>query len=256
MDNNDYYKILGIKNDADTPTIKKAYKKLAIHYHPDRNQHDKNAAGKMAKLNEAYAVLSNPSKRRDYDLLRQQFGNGAANRFRQNHTYEDILKNSDIEKIFQEIADSFGIRGLNDLFKTGGIQGGGFFFFGTFGGSGQNPSVSGRDFPKKLFHEAGGNLLKNIFTNFLGSPDETMDVYESLEISEAKAREGGPYAYYYKKKNKKLIVKIPPKIHDGHKIRLKGLGIQNPRTGETGDLYLNIKTKAPLLSRIKNFLLK
>lgn len=256
MDNTDYYKILGIQQDTEPSEIKKAYKKLAIRYHPDRNKDDEKSAEKMSRINEAYAVLSNPDKKADYDRLRNRFGGEAAYRFRQDHTYEDILRNSDIEKVFQEISDSFGIRGLNELFKTNGIQGGGFFFFGTFGGDGKRKPSSAQAFPQKLFHEMGTRLFKNIMTNLIGTPDDGMDIYETLEISRKQAREGGPYAYYYKKMDKKLIVKIPPGITEGHKIRLKGLGLKHPDTEETGDLYLKIQMKEPLVSRMKNFFLK
>ncbi|MBF0258342.1 MAG: DnaJ domain-containing protein [Desulfamplus sp.] len=139
MQNQDYYKILVLDTSATPSEIKKAYKTLAIKYHPDRNPDDIHASEKMAALNEAYAVLSNPDKKREYDMLRDRFGEDAAGRFRQSNTYDDILRNSDIEKIFQEIAQSFGIRGLNDLFSNVNISGkstntgGGFFFFGTFG---------------------------------------------------------------------------------------------------------------------------
>lgn len=70
MSDKDYYKILGVGRDADVNTIKKAYRKLAMEYHPDRNKGDKEAEEKFKELSEAYAVLSDPQKRRQYD----QFG--------------------------------------------------------------------------------------------------------------------------------------------------------------------------------------
>ena len=64
----DYYKILGIEPNASTKDIKKAYRKLAFEYHPDRNQMNLTANEKMLEINEAYNILSDPVKRRDYDI--------------------------------------------------------------------------------------------------------------------------------------------------------------------------------------------
>ncbi|MDH3996466.1 MAG: DnaJ domain-containing protein, partial [Desulfobulbaceae bacterium] len=65
----DYYEVLGIKKDSSAQDIKKAYRKLAMKYHPDRNKGDKEAEEKFKKLSEAYAVLSDPEKRKEYDTF-------------------------------------------------------------------------------------------------------------------------------------------------------------------------------------------
>ncbi|MGD9733474.1 MAG: DnaJ domain-containing protein [Desulfamplus sp.] len=299
MQTQDYYKILELDKNASPSEIKRAYKNLAIKYHPDRNPDDKNASEKMAVLNEAYAVLSNPDKKREYDMLRDRFGEDAAGRFRQSNTYDDILRNSDLEKIFQEIADSFGIRGLNELFsnvninaKSGtfgsnGANGGGFFFFGTFG---QQMPHGGYNIYKdetvklkphqKIIRQIGGKIAKKVVDKVLNesmkklnisseqlrgfdsisrenSNINTMDIYDTIEISSSQAQKGGPYAYYNKRTDKKLIVKIPENIKNSDKIRLKGAGIENSVTGERGDLFLivNIKEeKGTILSKIKSFI--
>ena len=69
----DYYEVLGVDRNADEETIKRAYRKLAKKYHPDVNPGDKDAAEKFAEASEAYSVLSDPDKRRQYD----QFGHAA-----------------------------------------------------------------------------------------------------------------------------------------------------------------------------------
>ncbi|MBF0378575.1 MAG: DnaJ domain-containing protein [Desulfamplus sp.] len=291
MQTQDYYKILELDKNATQPEIKKAYKTLAIKYHPDRNPDDINASEKMAALNEAYAVLSNPEKKREYDILRERFGEDAAGRFRQSNSYDDILKNSDLEKIFQEIAEGFGIRGLNELFsnvnfniKSGSfsstdfsnraINGGGFFFFGTFG---QQPdggynNISNNESVKlkphqKVIREVGGKIVKkmvdklinegmkrlNVSKTDLMGYSEKMDIYDTITLSASHAKKGGPYAYYQQKNDKKLIVKIPENIKEGHKIRLKGAGVKNSETGEKGDLFLTVNIKDSLLSKITNF---
>ena len=287
LDTKDYYKILELDTRADAADIKKAYKKLAIKYHPDRNPDDPDASEKMALLNEAYAVISNPEKRREYDHLKERFGSGAAGRFRQSNSYEDILRHSDIEQIFQEIADSFGIRGLNELFKVGGgMNSGGFFFFGTFGPQAHQGKHHGHnrvhghsqgqgkfnahkkthlhDNPPKpqlrpyqtFLHEMGSKLLKNALNTLLKVPETDINIYDTITLSPSHARDGGPYAYYHRKKDKKLLVKIPSSIKDGHKIRLKDAGMEDELTGEKGSLFLTVKIKTDLLSKIKQFLLK
>jgi curved DNA-binding protein CbpA len=64
----DYYKVLGIAPSANTKELNEAYRKLAFLYHPDRNQNNPEATKKMQEINEAYAILSNPSKRKQYDI--------------------------------------------------------------------------------------------------------------------------------------------------------------------------------------------
>jgi DnaJ-class molecular chaperone len=84
MSPNDYYQTLEVDQKASSKQIKEAYRKLAFKYHPDRNSENPDTAEKMKKVNEAYAVLSDATKRREYDTLRQQFGSSAYSQFRQN----------------------------------------------------------------------------------------------------------------------------------------------------------------------------
>ncbi len=197
----DYYKTLQLDKSATPPEIKKAYKNLAIKYHPDRNPDDIHASEKMAQLNEAYAVLSNPDKKREYDMLRDRFGEDAAGRFRQSNSYDDILRNSDIEKIFQEIAESFGIRGLNELFsnvnidgKSGtfqNIHGGGFFFFGTFGQPQQGAfSVKQDELSKlkphqKIVREVGGKIAKKVINKLLNESMKQINISKEYKIDQS-----------------------------------------------------------------------
>ena len=88
---NDYYRILEIEPDASMRQIKKAYRKQALKYHPDRNNEDRGAAEKMKSVNEAYAVLSSPAKRRDYDLMKNGYGSSDYDQFGQYDNVEDIL---------------------------------------------------------------------------------------------------------------------------------------------------------------------
>ena len=140
----DYYQVLGIEKDAEADKIKDAYRKLALKYHPDRNNGDPESAEKMKSINEAYAVLSNPQKRGDYDLMRDRYGSSAYGQFRQNYSDQDIFRDSDINKIFEELARSFGLRGFEDIlndsyrkgsrtfeFRSNGMNGRGYVFTGN-----------------------------------------------------------------------------------------------------------------------------
>ncbi len=71
MDYKDYYKILGVPTDATPDQIKKAYRKLAVKYHPDKNQGNKSAEAKFKEINEAYQILSDPKKREEYNQIGQ-----------------------------------------------------------------------------------------------------------------------------------------------------------------------------------------
>jgi len=116
----DYYEVLGVKKDSSAQDIKKAYRKLAMKYHPDRNKGDKEAEEKFKKISEAYAVLSDPEKRKQYDT----FG---ASGFQQRYSQEDIFRGFDLGDILKE----FGLGGMGGSFRTSGGQGSPFeaFFF-------------------------------------------------------------------------------------------------------------------------------
>ena len=85
----DYYNILGITKNASAAEIKKAYRKLALKYHPDKTKGDKTLEDKFKKISEAYAVLSDPEKKNQYDTY------GSAD-FQQRFSQEDIFRNFDI----------------------------------------------------------------------------------------------------------------------------------------------------------------
>lgn len=258
MNQNDYYTTLGVEANADPKKIKEAYRRLAFEYHPDRNRDNEQAAAKMKAVNEAYAVLSNPQKRREYDSMRQRFGNDAAGRFRQNYSERDIFRDSDINQIFEEMARSFGLRGFDEIFKdfhqTGGrrfefkgpgFYGKGFFFFGGFGRGGGSALLDHiRKFSGLLMEKMG---LPQI-------PQKGADMEDAIVLSPTHAELGGPYAYFHKKLSKRLVVHVPAGIREGQKIRLTGMGKKGSGGGSSGDLYLKVHIKKPLLGRLKNFI--
>ena len=99
----DYYELLGVSRDASSDAIKKAYRKLAVKYHPDKNPGDKEAEEKFKEISHAYEVLSDPQKRSQYDQFGEsafQYGGGGFGGF---HDPFDI---------FREV---FGNGGLGDI---------------------------------------------------------------------------------------------------------------------------------------------
>lgn len=117
-DKRDYYEVLGVEKTATPDEIKKAYRKKAIQYHPDKNPGDKNAEEKFKEAAEAYAVLSDPQKRQQYD----QFGFNAPNMGGSGFSGGGMS----MEDIFSSFGDIFAGSGLGDLFGsfTGGSRGG------------------------------------------------------------------------------------------------------------------------------------
>src|SRR5271170_7014382 len=99
-----YYEVLGIGKTASAEQIKGAYRELAMKYHPDRNK-DKNAEEKFKEINEAYAVLSDPEKRKQYD----SFGPEG---FQKRYTEEDIFRNFNFEDIIREFQDNMFAGGM------------------------------------------------------------------------------------------------------------------------------------------------
>ena len=178
MNSKDYYTILGVSENATAEEIKKTYRKLAFQYHPDRNP---GSEEKMKDINEAYAVLSDPGKRREYDSLRQNYGFFARDRFKQAYTDQDIFRDSDIDHIFEELSRAFGLNRPEDIFSRNtfygkqyrtfefrgpGFSGRSFFFFGPM------PSAY-RDMMKESPNHAGqvsphrSSLSSKILMKFL-----------------------------------------------------------------------------------------
>jgi curved DNA-binding protein len=214
MSGKDYYKILGVSKSASGEEIKKAYRKLAMKYHPDRNKDDKVAEGKFKDVSEAYAVLSDKEKRQQYDMFGSE---GFQNKFSQ----EDIFRDFDFGSIFNEFG--FGGKGrsqggFGNIFGGMGgssFRGGGSPFGDPFGARGGRPRpVKGRD----IIYELSLTLD---------------DVLENSEKLIAYQGDGS--------KQEKISVKIPAGISSGKKLRLAGKGSPGMNGGPNGDLYIKIK---------------
>src|SRR5512138_404128 len=147
MPKRDFYEVLGVSRDVDAEEIKKAFRRLAVKYHPDKNPGDAAAEERFKEINEAYAVLSDPQKKAQYD----QFGSTG---FHERFSQEDIFRGFDAGDIFRD-------AGLgDDIFSR--IFGGGFQ---RGGGGGFNRRRRGEDFEMELkvtFQEAYAGCEKRV----------------------------------------------------------------------------------------------
>ena len=259
MEQKDYYQTLGVDKSSTPQQIKDAYRKLAFEYHPDKNKDNPQAAARMKEINESYAVLSDPQKRRQYDALRRTYGSSAYGQFRQNYSEQDIFKGSDIHQIFEELSKTFGFRGFHDIFRETygpvyksfefrrpGISGRISVSFSGWGGSRNRSQLRG---------PMGG--LRGLSMNSmmgLGTTRKGKDIQDMITISPELAKMGGKIRYFCRKNKKELIVKVPPGIRAGQQIRLRGMGGPGKGGGEPGNLYVRVRIRRPFAQKIKGFL--
>ena len=221
MEFKDYYKTLGLDKSASQDAIKKAYRKLAGKYHPDKNPGNKTSEDKFKELNEANEVLGDPGKRKRYDELGMAWnqpegapgggfdwsdfararGAGPGGR-----TYSRGNRGEDMGDIFggAEGAGGEGMGGFSDFFET------------FFGGQGPRARRSGMRMPRR-------------------GEDYQADVEITLEEAYQGARK------VIELNGKKLRLQFKPGIHDGKVIKLAGKGGQGADGGPDGDFYLRIR---------------
>ena len=263
MDKKDYYEVLGLSKGASDEEIKRAFRKLAKQYHPDVNK-EPGAEEKFKEIGEAYAVLSDPQKKAQYDQFgHAAFANGAGGQGFGGFNAEDI----DLSSIFE------------DLF--GSSFGGGF---GGFGGSSRrntNRPTKGRDSLVKLnltFDEAVFGCKKTINIdlnetcdkcNGKGGFEETtcstcggsgrvISQQQSLFgiiQSQTTCRDCGGSGSTFKKvcnecsgnghvrKNKEIVVTVPEGVDNGYQLRISGKGEAGKNGGPNGDIYIEFSVK-------------
>jgi curved DNA-binding protein len=218
MEFKDYYKILGVDKGADADAIKKAYRKLAGKYHPDKNPGNKAAEERFKEVNEANEVLSDPQKRKQYDQLGARwndpgFQNGYGGGFggreaagagggrRRSRTFSE-----------EDLGEMFGGGGtFSDFFET--------YFGGAGMGGGAGPGM-GRQ---------GG-----AWTGAQPGADYQADVEITLEEAYSGAKK------IFEINGRKLRLAFKPGIADGRVIRMEGKGGRGANGGPDGDLHLRI----------------
>ena len=275
----DYYSVLGIQKGSSDDEIKKAYRKLAMKYHPDRNEGDTKAESKFKDISEAYAVLSDKKKRREYD----QFGSEG---FHQKFSQEDIFRDFDVNDILRGFG--FGSNTGNPFQGRGGFPGGGNPF------QRPNPqSVKPPTLIKELsigFEEAALGAQRNISISRNGVLEETsikipsgitngkiLRLQGKGHLSPDGKQQGDlhlkvrvlPHPLFRRDGQNVLIdseikltdallgttievqtlngiksVKIPPGIQSNSKLRLKEVGIKSS-SGKQGDQLVNVKIAIP-----------
>ncbi len=226
----DYYQLLGIDKQATTEEIKKAYRKLALKWHPDKNPNNKaQAEEKFKKISEAYAVLSDQEKRNQYDMY------GSADQFRQKYSQEDIFRNFD----------------LNDLLRG--------FGFDLGGSGGRTRAGSGSGTRRRGTSQQGFDPFADLFggggQSYGHMPQHGQDLQYNLSISLEESVTGAEKKLALQREDHvdEINVKIPAGISTGKKLRLMGKGGHGYDGGPAGDLYLNITILPhPLFARDGN----
>jgi curved DNA-binding protein len=201
MDFKDYYKILGVEKSASVDEIKKAYRKLALKYHPDKNPNNKASEDKFKEINEANEVLSDPEKKKKYDELGANF-----NQYRQQGSREDSFDWS--------------------KWTAGNQRGSGSF-------SGEEAFGSESEFSNFFESVFGGGFNKRGSTKMKGQ-----DYKAEIEVSLEDAYHGA--SSRIEVNGKTLQMKLKPGIKNGQVLRIKEKGGPGRNGGVKGDIYLTL----------------
>jgi len=260
----DYYRILGVNEDAGSDEIKKAFRRLAFEHHPDRNPgHEAEAAERFKEINEAYGVLSDPVKRREYDAWRKAgfvgAGGYAPGQGGFQYSQEDILRSffsnpavmQDLARMFAQGGLRFDSDFLNQTFFSGRAFvinfGPGGFVFNSFGGTAPGAKAGAAPLRKPGLGERmlGGALrflMRRIFPGAALTRTADLNLYQQVTVSSTEAASGCEKMVEYDRggKRTRLMVKVPPGITDGMRVRLRGMGLPgNP----PGDLYVQVRVR-------------
>jgi curved DNA-binding protein len=285
MEYRDYYKDLGVERNASAEEVKRAYRKLAMKYHPDRNPGNKQAEERFKEINEAYQVLSDPQKRARYDQLGQSYSQWRQNGTPGDFNWGDWTASSgaspvDLDDLFGEgvFSDFFrsifgGMGGVNRATRPRGaqsfLQPVGISLREAYAGTTRQLQIGSRRIEVKI--PAGARTGTKIR---VPAPDGSGEVYLALEVAEDplferdgndlhtrvsvdvfKAMLGGEVEV--KTLSGKVLLTIPPGTQPEQVFRLAGRGMPQLKRAEVkGDLYVRVKVQIPkqLTARQKSLL--
>lgn len=259
MSKRDYYEILGVTKNASADEIKKAYRKLAMQYHPDRNPGNKEAEAKFKEATEAYEILKDDQKKGAYDQYgHQAFAQGGGHGGGQGHGFDGF----DFNDIFSNFSDIFGDFGGNrQTKKRSAAQRGSDIRYNleisleeafrgtvekitftipssceTCKGSGSQAGEGSTDCGTckghgKVRAQQGFFIVERTCTTCAGTGQIIKNPCKTCR-GEGRV-----------KKEKTLSVKIPAGVEEGNRIRLAGEGEAGSRGGQAGDLYVYISIR-------------
>jgi curved DNA-binding protein len=211
----DYYQTLGVGKTADADEIKKAYRKLARKYHPDVSK-EKDAGARMAEINEARDVLSDPEKRAAYDTLGSRYQAG-----------QEFTPPPDWDAGFE--FSGRGAPGGRAGFSTGDGADFSDFFSSIFGNAGRAGRRTGGQAPQMRGEDHHAKVVIDLADAYHGST-------RAITLRAARLDDSGQVV----NEERTLSVKIPKGVRGGQHIRLAGQGVTGYGGGEAGDLFLEI----------------
>ncbi len=254
-----YYEILGVDRNCDEQELRKRYRKLAMKYHPDHNPDDPAAQERFKEIAEAYGVLSDAQKRKQYDRFLAYGGtdfrgtNGFS--YSQQEIFRDLFNDPQFQQMFRSILDEFQKAGLrsNPTFVKksffdgkGGVFLGGLFLFGSLAGKVATAKIKEKlPEPDSIMRSLGQKVGK--FLGYGGTREELAseevesgDLVYTLELTAEEMKFGKivKIAVPGNKTGESLKVTIPPNSHVGQKLRLRGKG-RLTKAGR-GHLYLEL----------------
>ncbi len=271
----DYYGILRIPVNAQDAEIKKAYRKLALENHPDHHPDDPESENRFKEITEAYGVLIDPDKRRQYDRFRVAYRSGRATGsdgfdYSQQDIFEELFRKGFSREMFEELNREFsrsGVRSGKPFFAA-------ILFGGALGGLGRIlgmiPGPIGKiGYGLKVAQMVGSSILafqqmrkdqnpdgnaeenngqtasqmQDVFAKAVGAGNP-LDLNFSITLSAAEALAGSRKKISYKAgaENEQLVVRIPPQFPDGGKLRIREKGYK--RQDKRGDLILTVNIES------------
>ncbi len=272
----DYYSMLGVKSNDGEKEIKSAFRRLAMKYHPDHANGDKFSEERFKEISEAYAVLTDPVRRSEYDRGRS-FAPRSRNRsagtngpsFAQEDIFQDFFNRSQQNQFMRELMKEFQRRGMRadpTFFNQVFFGGRGVFMGGATFQNGARTRVNPgarrpqtavrRQAPtrpetrplesvKSLVGKSWRLLQKSVLAPFAHDAGRGKSLSYKVTIDPLLALQGGKIiiAHPIWPEDRKLSVRIPPRTQPGARLRLKGQGEQGKKNRPPGDLFLEISIK-------------